>query len=321
MARSRTALNIRPSSLIDCRSIRHTDPLLDQTARPIRLPESIKHSWPVATAARAYLRLRTGAVEKFVFTATTGRSGTLTLAKLFSAIPRCFATHEPYPIMNGAVLKAASFGDAAAVERCYWRIKSQNIRRASIGHRYYLEANHEFVKTFIGQAARDFKGRIEIIHLVRPPTEVAMSIYCLQDYPGTQQGNEWWLDHRAPGNLIRIAPLLERDSEFSHPFYKALWYWYEVEARIRHWQRRLPEVAFHRLETAWLGDRERILDLMRRLGIEAQASDIDRVIGSREHGREQQKTVQPLPAEVARSMLELFEAKLRGTGALEALFE
>src|SRR5277367_3935783 len=89
--------------------------------------KAIKHNRLVAELALQYFKLRTWGLERLVFTATTGRSGTLTLAKLFSGLPDCAAVHEAHPVMNGPVLLAATHGDAALVDRVYRRIKSVNI--------------------------------------------------------------------------------------------------------------------------------------------------------------------------------------------------
>jgi hypothetical protein len=256
-----------------------------------------KHNRIVAALALQVLKLQTLGLEKVVFTATTGRSGTLTLAKLFSAIPECAAVHEGHPVMNGPVLRAASYGDTALVDRVYRRVKSVNILRAAAGHRYYVEANHLFIKTFIQNAFQDFGGRMAVIHLVRPAAEVAASIYHLDDYPGTERGNYWWLDHRAPSNLIPIAEFLDSGTAFSHPFYKALWYWHEVEARISAWRAKMPMLKFVRFETRWFNELDKVCTLLDELGIRYEKSPLAAIVGSREHTKEHQKVGAPLPAE------------------------
>jgi hypothetical protein len=269
-----------------------------------------KHNRVVAALALRILELRTRGLEKLIFTATTGRSGTLTLARLFSAVPDCIAVHEGHPIMHGPVLRAASFGDTALVNRVYRQIKSVNILRAAAGHRYYLEANHLFIKTFIQNAVQDFGERMVVIHLVRPAVEVATSIYCLNDCPGTERGNYWWLDYRAPNNLLPMADILESTGAFSHPFYKALWYWHEVEARIAAWRARMPTLKFVRFETHWFNDLNKVSALLDELGIRYASPPIKAVIGAREHIKEHQKLLVPLPAELAREMASRFEELL-----------
>jgi hypothetical protein len=259
----------------------------------------LKHNRAVAGLAVQLLRLRTRGLERLIFTATTGRSGTLTLTKLFAAVPGCRAIHEAYPVMNGSVLQAATYGDTALLDRVYRCIKSVNIRRAALGHRYYFEANHLFIKTFAQHAVADFGRRLAVVHLVRPAVEVATSIYQLRDYPGTEQGNYWWLDFKAPTNRLAMADILESDPEFSHPFYKALWYWHEVEARIAAWRARMPAVTFVDFETRWLNDQERVRNLLDQLGVQYDTTRLATLVGAREHTKSHQKIGAPLPAEEA----------------------
>jgi hypothetical protein len=270
---------------------------------------TLKYSAPAAAVARCYYALCSRAVERIIFTATTGRSGTLTLTRIFARIPGCRALHEPYPVMNAEVLKAASYGDSDALKRFY-RDKSINILRAAAGYRYYLEANHLFIKTFVEHAARDFGNRMAVIHLVRPPLEVAMSIYRLQRQPGTEPGNIWWLDYRAPLNRIRIAEALDA-GEFSHPFYKGLWYWFEIETRVQEWRQRLPAVPFVRFETDWFNEPQRVRALAMELGMAVDGRQIDSLVGAKEHTREHLKLIAPLQPDEAQAMLEQFIALLQ----------
>jgi hypothetical protein len=266
----------------------------------------LRHNRLVAGLALRLLKLRTAGLERLIFTATTGRSGTLTLTQLFAAVPGCRAVHEPHPIMHGSVLRAASYADSALVNRVYRRVKSVNIRRAAVGHRYYFEANHLFIKTFADHAVADFGRRVAVVHLVRPAVEVANSIYQLVDYPGTERGNYWWLDFRAPTNLLAMADILESDPEFSHPFYKALWYWHEVEARIGAWRARTPAVRVIDFETGWLNDLDRVYSLMDGLGVQYDRARLAPLVGARAHTNAHQKIAGALAAEEAQQKAERF---------------
>jgi hypothetical protein len=273
-----------------------------------------KHNPVVAGAARLGGWALNRHLERVIFTATTGRSGTTTLARLFAAAPSCRSLHEPWPPMSGAVLHAASHGDVRFVRKVFRRIKAVNILRAAAGHRYYFEANHCFVKTFAGLAAEEFGDRLAVVHLVRPAIEVAMSIFRLREEPGTQVGNSWWLDYRAPCNLIRIAHLLDSDRGLAHPFYKALWYWHEVEARVAALRTTQPSLMIVRFETDWLGDSQRVLRLFRELGVACDASRIEPLIGRILNQREEQKSLPALPLEMAESMLLRFREVLALSG-------
>src|SRR5690349_8276092 len=235
----------------------------------------LKHNRVVAGVARRAAWARNRGLERVIFTATTGRSGTTTLTRLFSAVPSCKALHEPWPPMSGEVLHAASYGDVRFVREAFRRSKAVNILRAAAGHRYYFEANHCFVKTFAQLAAEEFGDRLAVVHLVRPAIEVAMSIFRLREEPGTNVGNFWWLDHRAPSNLIPIADLLDSDRHLAHPFYKALWYWHEIEARIAALRASLPSLTIVRFETAELDDKHKVLRLFGNLGLARDSEQIE----------------------------------------------
>ncbi|HVV52965.1 MAG TPA: hypothetical protein VHO06_25110 [Polyangia bacterium] len=280
----------------------------------IKVPHWVKRNPVVAGVVRRSLQLRTQEVKSFIFTATTGRSGTMTLSGLFATLPGCVALHEPYPIMNAEVLAAANEGDLGFVDRCYRRVKSINILRAAVGHRHYLEANHLFVKTFIGQAFAEFGARMAVVHLVRAPIEVAMSIYCLRQLPGTEMGNTWWLDHRAPTNVIRMADRLETDPELSHPFYKGLWYWYELEARFAAWRARLPGLRVVRFETPWFNDEARVLALLAELEVSYDRARVRAFVGRREHTKAEKKTLPLLQNAEAERMHDTFRRVLGELG-------
>jgi hypothetical protein len=289
-----------------------TEPLAQRERWPVEpYPfKPLKHSWLVGELALGLLKLRTQRVRKLIFTATTGRSGTLTLTRLFAAVPGCRAVHEGFPPMNGPVLQAAASGDMALVDRVYRRVKAVNIRRAALGHRYYFEGNHLFIKTFAPNAVADFGRRVAVIHLVRPAVEVANSIYQLGDYPSTERGDYWWLDFKAPTNLLPMADLLESDPEFSHPFYKALWYWHEVEARISAWRARTPAVRVVDFKTEWLSDLTRARGLLDELGVQYDAERLAQAIGTKANTKDHQKIGAALPAEEAQQKTERFQALL-----------
>jgi hypothetical protein len=183
-----------------------------------------------------------------------------------------------------------------------------------MGYRYYAEANHLFIKTFVSQVAEDFGPRLRVIHLVRQPLAVASSIYRLQDYPGTEVGNRWWLDYRAPTNQLPMAQILDQDSEFSHPFYKGLWYWFEVEARIQVWRRRLPHVPFYRFETDWLNDPARVQMLLGELELPADPQRMLEYIGTKENERDCHKRGPELSVDEMHGKLELFRGLLESRG-------
>ncbi len=175
------------------------------------------------------------------------------------------------------------------------------------------------IKTFIQHAIEDFGDRMVVIHLVRSPIEVAMSLFRLQHYPGTEIGNDWFLDYWAPTNLIKVADLLDASAEFSHPFYKALWYWYEIEMRILAWRTRYPSLKIIRFETDWFNDKSRIIEFFEKLGIDYDKSRIDTMVGRKENLKKDLKHIAPVPREQARQMLFRFQELLTRRGVDQSI--
>ncbi|GAB3290022.1 sulfotransferase domain-containing protein [Parahaliea aestuarii] len=275
---------------------------------------ALKYSPPVAKLARYWYDWRTRHVEQWIFVATTGRSGTLTLVDLFAQVPDCVALHEPYPAMHGEILHSASYGDKARVTRFYNTRKAVNIRRSAVGARSYLEANHLFIKSFAEQAAGDFRQRTRVIHLVRNPDGVAHSIYQLEDEPGTVAGNRWWLDYRAPSNLISLADALERHPEYSHPYFKGLWYWFEVEARIQHWREQWPGIPMVTFHTEDFSSLQAVGDLFSSLDINLEDTRLESMINVRRHERAHQKRRAPLALSERQAMQQAFRCLLEERG-------
>jgi hypothetical protein len=276
---------------------------------------SWKYNPATAVLMRGYWGRRCRHVRRFVFVATTGRSGTMTLSDICARAEGCVSLHEPYPKMHEDVLHAAAYGDARYVHFVYRVVKSVNIMRAAAGARTYVETNHQFIKSFCDEVVRDFGERVSVVHLVRDPVDVANSICSLGDQPGTAKGDAWWLDYRAPANHVRIADVLDDGGEFSDPFYRALWYWYEIEARTEAFRRRYPSVPLITFRTEHLGDADRVAGLLRQLSLDAPPDAI-RPARVRSNGRMDEKAGRPLPREEADRRHEEFRRMLLERGIL-----
>lgn len=263
---------------------------------------------------KRYYQLRYNTSPQMIFVATTGRSGTMTLVDIFNNIPNCKAEHEPYPGMFDEVLKAKSSGNESFVHNLYWKVKSVNLWRSAAGYKHYFESNHLFIKTYIEYAVEDFGKKLTIIHLVRDPVKVANSIYALQDFPGTTEGNKWWLDYKASNNFINITHDLDTHPEFKHPFYKGLWYWYEIEARVKHWKQRLPNVHFINFKTEDFNDQQKTFQLLTDLNIDFDSQLLTKQISTQSNTRPHQKISQPLELEIAKKKHEQFKKFLTDAG-------
>ena len=260
-----------------------------------------------AAAVRVAGPWLTRSVRGFVFVASTGRSGTQTLQRLFDALPGCVALHEPYPIMNGAVLRAFNDGDDAAARRVFRRSKLPLIYLAARGRRWYAETNHLFVKSFAAAAVDALGPRMQVVHLTREPEAVAASCLHRGYVPGTPEGDDWWIAPRASRNHIRLNDELAASGRFPHPYFRCLWYCYELEARTREFAANYPQVPIHRMHTEQLGHVAEVRRLFDALGMPFTAAVAARV-GTRANASLQRPR---LPAEVQRSEVDAFHAICR----------
>jgi hypothetical protein len=217
---------------------------------------------PLLRSASAHLlRLSCAGVEAYVFSATTGRSGSLTLAHVLESLRDAVVFHEPDPIMHSRHLSGPD--RLASLDDLFWRRKRIEVHRAARGHRYYVETNHQFIKGFADQAAAWFGGRLRVVHLRRDPVSVAASFYRMSSIPGRpRRGSLWLLDPRSEDNLIQLGEELFGEGEFGHDYYKCLWYWYETEARVRRFRERHPTVPVLSIGTSDLNELGKVRGLL-----------------------------------------------------------
>jgi hypothetical protein len=274
----------------------------------VALQRLIKHNPLTSGAYKWWLDRRCRSVEAWVFVANAGRSGSKSLADMFSAIEGCVGLHEPSPKMlrdYPADRDLSEFYDRAFNSR-----KVVYIKRAAAGHRYYAETTHMFIKTFADPAIRHFGQATRIVHLVRDPVNVASSFYSLGRVPGKDPlARLYLLEPTAPDNLLDVRDWLEPHGPFEHDFYRCLWYWYEIEARCRRLNRRYPTIVFHRIRTEDLNDVTVLGEMFHALGIKVVESVVAKLAGTRSNLRGDLKT-QKLDVASAHAMRDAFERRL-----------
>ena len=189
--------------------------------------------------------------------------------------------------------------------------KSINILRAAAGYRYYLRGESSFHQDLRrargtrlweplgGDSSGPAAARGRHVNLsLAPPAGHRIRESLVAEFVV------------APLNRIRIADALDA-GEFSHPFYKGLWYWFEIETRVQEWRQRLPAVPFVRFETDWFNDPQRLVALAMELGIAVDRRQIDSSVGVKEHTREHLKFIAPLQLDEANWRFDRFLALLR----------
>lgn len=241
--------------------------------------ELIKHNPVTEYIYNKYLDYKIRNVESFIFVACTGRSGSLSLTEIFSAVDNCACYHEPHPNM----ISEYSPGDDKKkyFDRMFTKLKRVYIKRGAIGYKYYVETNHMFIKNFSRQVIRYFEDRLSIIHLVRNPVGVASSLYKLNDIPGgNQRALYYYLNPRDADNRINIQDLLYENPDFQHDYYKCLWYFYEIEARISELKSEYPSLFRFKISTNELNNISVLHEMFTSLNLPVNEEKLNKLVGT-----------------------------------------
>ena len=239
-----------------------------------------RHTFAVEATAR-FLMWRCRNVRSFTFVASSGRSGTATLANLFADIPSGASLHEPYPLMASDHHSDSADHTQLHSSR-FEKIKRINILRAAAGKDFYLETNHQFITNFSYSAIDYFADRLSLIHLQRDPISVASSFYAIGSIPGkTDNGNRFLIHPHRFDNILAIGDVLDHDPIFAHDLFRCLWYWYETEARILHFIEEYPAIPIMHMRTKDLNDPEQIAQLLSFLCLEHLAEQVLHKVGHR----------------------------------------
>jgi len=247
---------------------------------------ALKYNAVTSAVYKRMLRARAADTRAFVFVATTGRSGSQSLARIFDAVDGAVCHHEPHPVMGDTCPPGR---DRGAYFRHLFRVlKAPHVLRDACGHKVYVETNHQFVKRFAAEAVQEFGDRLRVIHLRRDPVPVATSFYRIDSVPGrTKRGRLWLLDPADPENRLPLSDLMAPGGELDHDLYRCLWYWYETEARILDLRRRFPHVPMPTLDTAGLNDADTLAACFRELDIPLDRSRLDELAGTRLNTKKQ----------------------------------
>ena len=221
------------------------------------------------------------APDKFaLFTLTTGRSGTASLAELLGRnLPDVEAHHEilgwdrfgvDTPEISHMTLFNAQ-GNLPQVQ-AFWRQKLSRIANAVAAR--YVETSHVLMKAGLLEnlAALCERRHVHLVSLTRAPYDTIMSFKNRFDFTNRSLWWLWYLDPDYPRNLVDSSRLktLGLDGVI-------LWYIYEIRTRACYYRRLLadhPRVSFHEMTLEALSDRAKVQDLLSALGVERAPAEI-----------------------------------------------
>ncbi|HTS21506.1 MAG TPA: hypothetical protein VMN79_06790 [Casimicrobiaceae bacterium] len=226
----------------------------------------------------------------FVFTMTTGRSGTRYLAELLQQnLPDAECYHEivgwdRFGVDTPDVSHMTLFNSQGNVEKVreFWRAKLTRI--ASTRHRFYVETSHVLMKAGLVEniAPLTAKGRVHFVLLERDTYATIASLRRRLDFVNKGTWWLWYLDPDYPKNLVRSAELV--DSGISG---LCLWYVLEIRARAAYYRKLLkgtPNVVFHTFDLEELRAPEGIARFLAALGAPRDPAQIS-VPGPRNTGQ------------------------------------
>jgi hypothetical protein len=194
--------------------------------------------------------------RRMIFTITTGRSGTDYLARVLGLFARVHAEHEPKPTFASAWRTVLARPETA---REFW-LEHKLPRIARTRSPIYAETSHLACKGFL-ESLVELGARPTLIHLVREPRAVALSLLALGTVPGRSfKGVKYYVSPDDP----RLELPTGGAERAWHDYQLCFWYCLEIEARANRLRERLEPlgVRFEHVEVASIAD----ADGIRRLG-------------------------------------------------------
>jgi hypothetical protein len=159
--------------------------------------------------------------RRYVFTVTTGRSGTGYLAYVLSLLRNVQSYHEPEPNF-AAVMRDVQVDPSIAT---HFLLRRKLPHYAKVANRdVYVETSHLFCKGFLNAWLEISELPVpDLVVLRRPPRKVAKSMMRLNTVPGrTEEGLRWYLAPSDPSNFTLLQ-------EWKSLCDYQLCYWYCLE--------------------------------------------------------------------------------------------
>lgn len=216
----------------------------------------------------------------FVFTLTTGRSGTLYLAELLAKnLPDAECHHEivgwdRFGVDTPDLSHMTLFNSQGNVDKvqAFWRSKLARI--AATPRRFYVETSHLLMKAGLVEnlAPLTAKGTVHLIALERDALATILSFRKRLDF--VNKGNQWlwYLDPDYPQNLVPSGELVQLGINGL-----CLWYILEIRARAAYYEKLVAgksNIAFHRFSMEELQVAEGASRLLSALGVDREVGQV-----------------------------------------------
>jgi hypothetical protein len=216
----------------------------------------------------------------FVFTLTTGRSGTLYLAELLAKnLPDAECYHEitgwdRFGVDTPDISHMTLFNSQGNVEKvqAFWRAKLARV--AATPRQFYVETSHLLMKAGLVEniAPLTAKGTVHLIALERDVLPTLLSFRKRLDF--VHKGNQWlwYLDPDYPQNLVPSADLVKAGINGV-----CLWYILEIRARAAYYEKLMSgrsNIVFHRFNLQELQAAKGASRLLQLLGVAREPAQV-----------------------------------------------
>ena len=212
-------------------------------------------------------------MQQFVFTMTTGRSGTRYLADLLAQnLPDAECRHEfsgwgHFGVDTPDLSHMTLFNSEGNVEKvqAFWRAKLRRI--AARPRPLYVETSHMLMKAGLVEnlAPLTARGTVHLIALERDPYATIVSFRNRFDFWDKANRWLWYLDPDYPRNIVPSGELFQQGINGL-----CLWYILEIRARAARYEAQLaaePRIAVHRFSLEELRVAGGASRLLRELGV------------------------------------------------------
>lgn len=159
-----------------------------------------------------------------IFVASTGRTGTLFMAKVFETLTTIPSYHEVAPYCIGQVCKELNNSSRVSAEtQAVVDRKIESIKNLTVDGNYF-EASNMFIKSFCRPVFETFDD-IYCIYIERNMLKVFLSL----GERNWQNGQDWLMQSHWRLNQLRTTNKLDYYSNL-------MWNWFEVRQRFYKWQ-------------------------------------------------------------------------------------
>ena len=246
-------------------------------------------------------------MKNFVFTMTTGRSGTTYLAELARLnVQNANCYHEilgwdRFGIDTPEVSHLTLFNSRGNIEpvRQFWKCKLSRIMREEGA--YYCETSHLLMKAGLIENIKPLTevGEVHLIEITRDPEEIAMSLILRGDFSNIGNMWMWYLDPTYPRNLLKLSDVSKIEN-------LCVWYVFEMRARAAYYRKiasDIEHIHFHEIDMKDLVSEEGAEKLLSDTGAELAVSKI-RLPGQKNAGPSRKS----LPSELRDRVRRVVEA-------------